>query len=62
MFHGIRYLFRLVYRLEKKYIVTLLLAELFQTLLVLLEFLDLRQKQTGISMLTGLQVSFRSPP
>ena len=44
MFHGIRYLFRLVYRLEKKYIVTLLLAELFQTLLVLLEFLDLRQK------------------
>lgn len=35
MFQGIRYLFRLVYKLEKKYIITLLLVELFQVILVL---------------------------
>ena len=35
MFQGIQYLFRIVYKLEKKYIVALLLMELFQVVLVL---------------------------
>lgn len=59
MFRGIHYLFRLVFRLEKKYIITLLLSELFRALTVvlnivlpkyILDALFLGERMTGLAV------------